>query len=276
MDRSRPGKDAMYSATVPTWMRQPVKLPRCRRCLAGPFGAGYEIAEAAYGEALSENSGLTAFAYLWRRFGPPWHGADHDQHLVKYILGTPNPDILLLLALRGSALPYGVGYLLTHTLEAEWLAPGRDWEKRFEAWWLAHQTTPEEQRVLRKHARSSQEVVNADPAMRALGTRFWADRIHNHAMRDAAVAAIGPNPRTSEAYPRAELAEALTAALQELLRPVFIRDVAINILGRVDDELLDERESAEVSDYAGYGIDKPAMDALLRKDEEVGIEDKDA
>jgi hypothetical protein len=48
---------------------------------------------------------------------------------------------------------------------------------------------------------------------------------------------------------------AVGAAMAELLRPVFVRDVPFNILGRVsDDDLIMRLKPAEHSPQAGYGL----------------------
>lgn len=56
----------------------------------------------------------------------------------------------------------------------------------------------------------------------------------------------------------------LNEALQELARPVYVRDAAFNIFGRVDDDC--EVSVAERSEYAGYGIPRDAMDAMVEAD----------
>lgn len=59
--------------------------------------------------------------------------------------------------------------------------------------------------------------------------------------------------RESELYQ--EVSNALNAAIRDLLRPVFIRDVPINCYGRIADEELDALPGeAERAKEAGYGI----------------------
>ena len=57
--------------------------------------------------------------------------------------------------------------------------------------------------------------------------------------------------------------DAITDALRELLRPVFVRDCACNILGRVADK--DVANEVHWSDYAGYGMPKVELDRRMRK-----------
>lgn len=100
-------------------------------------------------------------------------------------------------------------------------------------------------------------------------SHYWRDRM-DPAIRAEATADIGPYPgRVPGGSPIVQ--QALTHALHELLRPVFIRDVAITILGGVADEALDDAvQAAEPSPYAGYGVSQEAMDAQLAEDTKEG------
>lgn len=56
----------------------------------------------------------------------------------------------------------------------------------------------------------------------------------------------------TDTYKRIETA--LHAAISELMRPVYVRDVDYNLLGRVTDEYPEWQKSAEHSPQAGYGL----------------------
>lgn len=140
-----------------------------------------------------ENSGLVAFGYLWRRFGPPSWGSDDRKELCSYVIRTPDSAVFLELGVKAMPLSFSVGFL----------------------------------------ADSSTET-----------TRFADDG-------DETMARI----RT-----------AVIAAMREMLRPVYVRDVPINIFGRVTDEYASDWEPAERSKYAGLGVPIEAMDALLASD----------
>ena len=236
-----------YVATCPPWMRQVERLPPCTGARSSSLYAGTRGAKAAYGD--TDASGLVAFAYCWRRFGPPGWGSDDHKELAQYILCTSHADIFLALGLSASPLCYAVGYLVAKSFEKDWYAPLEQWELDFERWFMT-QKLPST-----KGTRPKQSFVQ----------RCWEARF-NTALVNAAEAAIGvyPHARKRERHP--VMQHVLHEALVELLRPVFVRDVAINILGRVADEDLDEREPAPVSDYAGYPVPKDAMDALLEED----------
>ena len=79
------------SSTPPAWMQQLVAWPEggCTGASMSEICDGFALAYAVYGEALDDNSGLLAFAYLWRRFRPPWWGSDDHKDLV-----TDSPQLL--------------------------------------------------------------------------------------------------------------------------------------------------------------------------------------
>ena len=55
-----------------------------------------------------------------------------------------------------------------------------------------------------------------------------------------------------------KITSVLTKAMRDLLRPVFIRDVPVNILGRIKDS--DVSREVPYSKYAGYGVPLDEMD----------------
>ncbi len=255
------------SQKPPPWMRQIETLPeRCTGAASGPLCDGYALAAAVYGLQLDANSGLTAFAYCWRRFGPPWWGSDDHKDLVGYILGTSHAEVFLSLRLSGSPLLYGVGYLITQTLQTTCDAPHTAWEAQFESWWLAHKATAEDRRVLAQSQACSNTAARC-ALLKTVHTHFWNARLSTTVMAEAQ-GMLGPHPGRSPEAGRPLVEHAIQDALRELLRPVFIRDVAINILGRVRDEDMDDtQKQAPYSPYAGYGIPKEEMDAQLKPTE---------
>lgn len=254
----------------PLWMRQMDILPaRCLGAASGPLCDGYALAQTVYGPALGANSGLTAFAYCWRRFGPPWWGSDAHKDLVGYILGTSHPEVFLSLRLSASPLLYGVGYLVTQTLQRMCDAPYAAWEAQFASWWLAQKASAEDHRVLAQAQACSDTAARAT-ALSSVRAHLWEARLSREVM-DEAQTRLGRHPGRDPAAGRSLVEHAMQDALRELLRPMFIRDVAITILGRLRDDDLDEtQEQAACSPYAGYGVPKEAMDAQVQPDEVVG------
>ena len=251
-----------FAASVPVWMRQVVTLPGpCSGAKGSALCDGVTLGRQIYGER--EGTQFAAFAYLWRRFGPPWWGSDDHKELVQYVLGTPHAEVFLTLGLSASPLPYAIGYLVTRNLEEQFGALRRAWDAQFDAWWIETKATESERRLL-EASRASGETPPFPPAITAIADKFWQDRLHPAVVAEAK-ALLGPIPNHFAQEGKVVVEGALTTAMAELLRPVFIRDVAINILGRVSDTHLDEREAAAPSPYAGHGMQQWAMAAMLAK-----------
>jgi hypothetical protein len=254
-----------YAQDVPAWAGQVGTLPGpCTGAAAGPLCNGWNVTVAAYGQAAGNVRGTDAFAYLWRRFGPPWRGSDDHKDLVGYVLYTAHPDVFLSLHLSASTLPYCVGYVITHAFQNVLYEPSRAWEEQFEGWWMTRKLNERERAAVRcQSARGERAAVV--PLVRGLRDRYWQDR-ETRAIIDEAEAALGPCPRANRRASNLDICTAIHDALIECLRPVFIRDVAINIFGHVPDDQLDRRQAAEHSIYAGYGMNRAALDALRAAD----------
>jgi hypothetical protein len=229
---------------------------------------GYKLATEVWGEdACSDYNGAAkAFAYLWRRFGPPWQGSDDYKDLVGYILTTPEPDVFLTLRLCVSGLKYSVGYLARTSIRGENEAAAIEWENKFRDWWWAQEVVlhPEYDKW-KKWTKKRKEMISP---------KFWEDRTQPAIIKKAEKE-IGKFPRrkyydikdwkkTRGVVHRVNAA--LVAAMKELLRPVYVRDVPINILGYCDHRQVYEN-AAEHSKYAGYGMNKEYLDKLIAEDE---------
>jgi hypothetical protein len=126
-----------------------------------------------------------AFAYLWRRFGPP-QPSDHHKQLCEYDLTTPDPE---------------VGFWLACNPSTGGMEPGG---------WLARARVREIMATDR-HARYDWPLI--DPTKGIYGG-FAAP----------------------EGTPTRRALDAIEAGMRDLLRPVFVRDVPINILGPIGDD----------------------------------------
>ena len=241
----------------PTWQAE--QVARCKGKWAGASAdglmSGHALAVSALGKrAAGRDSGLRAFAYCWRRFGPPWHGSDPHKDLCSYCLTTPNPGVMLRVYPSGSPIAYGVGYMARRHFTTDHEEPLLCWHEKHEKWWLAQD--PERQAM--------------EPEARA--EAYFEDMVDRD-VHASAVAAIGQCPRLP--LPRSwrrlrgpihEVNAALFAALRDLLRPVWVRDVPINILGRVSDGQARELPGIEPSPYAGYGVSRRALNNLRKKE----------
>jgi hypothetical protein len=229
---------------VPAWCVLPASLSGpMYGCAGSDEFEGADLAREAWGEeAEHADSGLTAFACLWRRFGPPRYGSDNYKQLCRYVIGTPHHDIYLTLGLSGSPLVHAVGYLAPAAFRAALLAPAREWCGRLDRW-------------AREHGHDDGMLLSLDARL--------ADDYHR------AREELGPPPARPDLSrwrelegPVGDLSRAVFAALRELLRPVSIRDVPINILGTTGEPWDHE---ARPSRYAGLGVPVGAMDALLEE-----------
>lgn len=235
---------AIDKATVPDWCKAVTAI---QPGVTGSKGAsefwGYDLANEIYGgDAGLEDSGLTAFAYLWRRFGPPALGSDDHKGLASYYIGTPNPGVLLWLGVSAAPLAYAVGFLATEDVRDPIYGPQREWIGKAEQWSREHGFG---------HAHG-----------------FYAAGEKQDVARMVADIGECPMPDASKWRDPSEPCHALNAAvaeaLEELRRPVYVRDVPINVFGRMAGDEADEWEPAERSKYAGYGVPVEAMDALLK------------
>lgn len=216
---------------------------------------GHALAIEAWGDrASNKDSGLLAFAYLWRRFGPPWRGGDNHKSLVDYWLTTADPEVFLTLSLKGCGLALSVGYVANQTIRTEAHAPLNAWERRLREWWLGRH--PEIAEL--EDTEANHEIVSA---------RYWKDRM-NKELVDEAVLVIGEFPDSPDSSKWRDdtgvvhrVNQALFDALKELERPVYVRDCPFNAFGRCEAV----GDSADTSKYAGYGIPREAMDAVIEE-----------
>jgi hypothetical protein len=229
------------SRRPPAWMRLAEEFPgRMTGAAAGPVADGHLLAREAWGFTKEQDwkgegpRGDAAFAYLWRRFGPSPHGYDDHKELCCYYLGTPLDGCLLWVSPRGGSV--GTGYLITRDLNDRAERPRTLHWRKVAAW-------------AREHGRDPQAV-------------FWQPKILARAEAD-----VGRFPkwddvrnwRTCRKVIR-DINQALFDALRELLRPVAVRDLAINILGRCKTSCAE----APRSPLTGLGVPLEPMRALLR------------
>lgn len=175
------------------------------------FSCGRHLILDAYGEqAKAPNSGLIAFAYLFRRFGPSLAAHDEYKQLAQYILTTADPEVWLTMYPTASGLQYSCGCLCTHARHDTLRAPITAWVAAAAEWLKANHG------LTYREACLQQDGGMLKAAARAIGDiprDNWSEQ-----WRDAPEAVRSFN-------------QALYDALRELLTPVFVRDVDINILG---------------------------------------------
>ena len=97
-------------------------------------------------------------------------------------------------------------------------------------------------------------------ACKASDLRFCFGVLFDKSVADA----LGYSRHDEDTPTAKEYRRELVACFRELLRPVYVRDCAINLLGACED---DWDNAAEPSRYAGYGCSHEALDALIRQED---------
>lgn len=226
----------------PRWCRPMTRThERLSGASMGEEFDGHVMAVDAWGErADADNSCFPAFAYLWRRFGPPFMGCDDHKKLCRYVIRTPMAGVYLSLSIKGMPITFGVSYMATDAVRESFGGEIRAWFERACEWAAAHGYTD--------------------------GNAFWIGK-KSHEDRKRCMAEIGPRPyhdpkewRTMPG-PEGEMNRAIHSTLRELCRPVYIRDVAIDLFGVTKAHW---KHAAKPSKYAGYGVPVEAMNNLCK------------
>lgn len=235
--------DLVYRrAEIFTWLM--VQPPLEHRHMAG-FGNDVDcmsLIREALGDAVdAPHSGMIAFAYLWRRFGPPLRGCDPHKDLCGYYLTTADPEIWICLRVSGMPLSYAASFLVSPKIRSAVEAEGDAWNAEFN--------------------RYCREVYGSWDAY--IDIAIGEDREAAKQASDKLEATIGECPRLPRNWrispndAHRHLNQTVLDAYRELLRPVPVRDIYINIFGRVPDDAV--VDPVEPSVYAGYGI---SLDAI--------------
>lgn len=187
-----------------------------------------EVAREVYGERAEwPNSSLTAFAYFYRRFGPPPRGADGFKCLGgAWMLKTRDPDVFTHVYPGGSPIESYFGQYVSERLYAEASAPGRAWREE----------------CRRRYFEAHPDASLDDYRLAAISRppQPWRDGM----------------PKYIRCPP--EIVERALAAqrhlLRDLLRPVRVRDVTINLFGRITEDNPARGREAPRSELAGWGV----------------------
>ena len=232
--------------------------------MSGMFDLRYE-AKRIIGDPAAGD----IFIYLFRRFGYPRVGWDDLKDIVKYVLTTPKEGVLLVV-IPTVAGGYTFGYLLREDLddacEEEERVPMNNWNTQFDKWVLEEhgietirtfeQDNDKLNRVWKKWAEDKQRVDFGSE--RDTCDCFFADQGEIRTKYAHEYNMIVPYP----ACPRIEDRDsssvvkqchiALCGAISDLLSPVYVRDVLINICGRTTPP--DDSNVVAYYTNAGYGV----------------------
>lgn len=216
---------------------------------------GREEARRVFGRrAERKGSGLTLFAYMWRRFGPPFTGCDDHKDLAGYLLTTTHKDVLLEVLPSASSMVHAFGYAARPVFRHQHDAPLMKWLRKhnrlFFQWWCEKTKCT---------ARSFDGLTESQRAA-------FSEALYDIKMLEEAkpfLAKAGPRPpRRYMSEARKTVVEALRATMEDLKRPVYVRDVAIDPFG-VYKGVACEVITVEHSSYAGYGMPKAALDRFI-------------
>ena len=222
-----------------------------------------------------------ALAYMIRRYGYTTHGSDDRKTLCRYVLPTSVEDFYLTVTMRGS-----------HAL-VSWTAPAELWRhihdcEPTQLWRSDMQSWAEEQgdpvwnqfssehyrHYLKQHTdkKFTDEWFAAEceakrMPFKELYSQFgeYCDKAFKRMSQKYCEVVPFPDDDSAplpDGHPLRPFEDAFKTALQDLLDPVYIRDVPRNILGRMlDEEVFDSEEihgreatTAEYHVSAGYGV----------------------
>ena len=235
----------------------------------GAIGGFFDLEKPAETIVGKLNPG-EVFAYLFRRFGYPRHGWDNQKSLVVYYLNTPMEGVIL--SVHPDITGAGTfGYVLRNDIDilcnAEQYKPFTDWDNNYEAW------------VLETHGIEIIKILEQDDAklkrvweiwgadkndedfkdMKDAHTQFFKDQEEIRTKYIKLYKEINPIPAPIKPQDEDDTTTlkqcylALCATIEDLKRPVFVRDVLINITGHVRSKSFNEADVLQISDQAGFG-----------------------
>lgn len=228
-------------------------------------------------QILEINDAGSVFIYLFRRFGYPRFGWDDQKTLVKYYLSTSMDGVILVVEpdVTGAGT---FGYMLREDLDRKCIdeenAPFEEWHARFEEWALQkhgieiikifEQDDDKLTRVWKKWGtdKKDEDFVDEKDAHQ----QFFKEQENIRVKYSSMYKEINPFPKRilyQELNNNSIIKQcysALCDAIEDLKKPVFVRDVLINISGEIkkhsDDDVI------EYSNMAGIGVgDKLDRDA---------------
>lgn len=242
------------------------------------FSDSVDLIKEAVGPKIPQGS---LFAYLFRRFGFPNSGSDDFKELCRYLLTTTHPRMVMSISpYCGGDSSISISFLVPHDVRSAcdgfYQRSRNAREERFHAWIEEQERVPEwtEQAIEQIKMQGwpmPAQIAGWKQMIPALSMMAYTYR--EGSMKDAErpkevawyigviedYAAIEPDPgvdyRTadwrswSDDDPMKPYAQAVHDTLQDLKRPVWIRDSAINPWGQCEEPYEDEDEE----DGAGEG-----------------------
>lgn len=193
------------------------------------------LAFEAWSDAAHDpDSSALAFAYLYRRFGPPSLLGDSHKDMAEWVLTTDDPDVLVSIHPGGGEIRHALTYWVRASLEDEARKPAADWWTAYRGR-IADAVAAERSELVSKRDENGEPVELADEGWAEVDRRYYGGEEHPEV-----IAIIGRPPRMkspklweTEGTPiQKRIATAILGTLRRLLRPVYVRDVGITIVGR--------------------------------------------
>lgn len=199
------------------------------------------LARKVWGDRAGwDNSSLTAFAYCYRRFGPPPQGTDDYKQLGgAWLLKTSDPEVYLRIDPGGCSIDLYLSQYVSEDLRLAAERPGDEWRTEARRRHLAAFPGTSREEYFLASLDDDQPWLEGMPRM----------------------------PRCPEPIVIRALA-ALRHVLLDLLRPVYIRDVDINLFGRITSENPARGRAATPSHLAGWGIPVREMERRIQMERE--------
>ena len=214
------------------------------------------------------------FMYLFRRFGYPKFGWDDQKQLVVYRLTTPMPGVILIVEpnVTGAFL---FGYIMRKDIAEAYAEEDRkpftERYERFEAWAMKEKGIEtihlfyEPDREKLNRVWRAWAIVNEIRDFKSrvdVEQTFYNEQAGITETLLKEYLKIEPYAKQtalkdlSEGSIRKQVHIALCNTITDLLRPVYVRDVMINIVGAVgwDASLNKDKDSIKYSFMAGYGV----------------------
>lgn len=240
-----------------------------------------ESAEQILGKVHPGN----VFIYMFRRFGYPISGWDDQKTLVKYNITTPMDGVVLTVSPNVT----GAGtfrYLLREDLDRSCVdeldLSYREWHDKFNAWAIKEHNT-EIIKMLERDTERIQRVWNIWAAdkedkdfkdQKEINRAFLKDQEDIRVKLTKEYKEIEPFPKRIPSRDRDDSSiikqchNALCDAIEDLKRPVYVRDVMFNITGRVEYIDLGKDYITKNLNMAGIGVgDKFDADIVSDKND---------
>lgn len=239
----------------------------------GAMGGIFNLGDDAK-RIVGEPTPGDTFIYLFRRFGYPRFGWDGHKELVSYRITTPMAGVLL--TVRPNVTGGGIfGYMLREDIdracEDEERKPYENWFRRCEAWaWEKHDI--EIVRVFEQDNAKLKRVFDKWGANKEDSDFKDQDDVNRTFYDDQATIQIECQDRYTKIEQRPRLIQpedrednsimkqcytALCDTIRDLLRPVYVRDVMINVCGEVhwDATTNQDEDAVKYAAMAGCGAE---------------------